>query len=302
MMILTLAANTSFNGFPILASIMAQDGNFPRMFANRGDRLSFHYGIITLGVLASILLIAFRGKTDLLIPLYAIGVFLSFTLAQSGLVVKWFKERKAGWQRKAAINSLGAILTFAVLIIFCFTKFIEGAWIIIVLTPMFLFGITKINKHYQAVANELRINFDEPLPTHGSVIIVPIAGIHKVVASTIIYAKTLSPNVIAFYVAKSEEDADRMEQKWEQWNPGVRLVTFVSRFRTVVEPLVEFIERVDYRVHDKDRVMVLLPQFIVRKWWHRLLHNQSAFRIRASLLSRKEVVVATVPYHLQENE
>lgn len=302
MMILTLAANTSFNGFPILASIMAQDGNFPRMFANRGDRLSFHYGIITLGILASILLIVFHGKTDLLIPLYAIGVFLSFTLAQSGLVVKWVKERNAGWQRKAAINSLGAIMTFAVLIIFCFTKFMEGAWIIIVLTPLFLFGISKINKHYQAVAKELRINLEEPLPTHGSVIIVPIAGIHKVVASTITYAKTLSPNVIAFYVAKSEEDADRMEQKWEQWNPGVRLVTFVSRFRTVVEPLVEFIERVDHRVHDKDRVMVLLPQFIPRKWWHRLLHNQSAFRIRASLLSRKEVVVATVPYHLQEIE
>jgi amino acid transporter len=302
MMILTLAANTSFNGFPILASIMAQDKNLPRMFANRGDRLSFHYGILTLGVLASILLIVFGGKTDPLIPLYAIGVFSSFTLAQSGLVIKWFREKPKGWVQKSITNSIGTLVSFAVLAIFCVTKFLEGAWIVIVLIAILLFFITKIYKHYEAVAKELRIDLTDPLPEKGSVIIVPVAGIHKVVASTISFAKTLSPNVIAFYVASSEEEADRMEEKWESWGTEVRLVTFVSRFRTVVQPLAEFIERVDKRVNKTDMVMVLLPAFIPRKWWQRLLHNQSALRIRTLLMARRDVIVATVPYHLQEDK
>ncbi|UOF90641.1 APC family permease [Fodinisporobacter ferrooxydans] len=298
-LVLTLAANTSFNGFPILTSIMAQDKNFPRMFANRGDRLSFHYGIITLGILSSILLIIFNGKTDQLIPLYAIGVFLSFTMAQTGLVRKWLKERQKGWTGKIFINGLGAIVTCFVLAIFCITKFLEGAWIVVCLIPVFLLFITKIHRHYDEVAKQLRIDLQDPLPQKGTVIIVPVAGIHRVVASTIAYAKTLSPNVVAFYVAFSEEDARRMEEKWEQWNPGVRLVIFKSRYRTITKPLVEFIERVDSRVANRETVMVLLPQFVTRKWWQQFLHNQSAFRIRSLLLSRKDVVIATVPYHLQ---
>ncbi|MBE1444055.1 APC family permease [Paenibacillus sp. OAS669] len=300
MMILTLAANTSFNGFPILASIMAQDKNFPRMFANRGDRLSFHFGIVTLGILASLLLIAFRGKTDALIPLYAIGVFLSFTLAQSGLVRKWFREKQKGWQGRLLINGLGALVSFAVLIIFCVTKFVEGAWIVIILTPILLWFITKIYDHYEDVADQLRINLDEPLPHRESIIIIPIAGIHRVVASTISYAKTLSPNVVAFYISFSDEDEEKMEKKWEQWNPGVRLVVFRSRYRTIVKPLVDFIERIDAHVKEKQTIMVLLPQFVAKKWWHRLLHNQSAYRIRSRLLKEKDVVVATVPFHLSE--
>ncbi|GAA4866082.1 potassium transporter KimA [Paenibacillus vulneris] len=300
MMILTLAANTSFNGFPILASIMAQDKNFPRMFANRGDRLSFHFGIVTLGVLASLLLIAFRGKTDALIPLYAIGVFLSFTLAQSGLVRKWFREKQKGWQGRLLINGLGALVSFAVLIIFCVTKFVEGAWIVIILTPILLWFITKIYDHYEDVADQLRINLDEPLPHRESIIIIPIAGIHRVVAATISYAKTLSPNVVAFYISFSDEDEEKMEKKWEQWNPGVRLVVFRSRYRTIVKPLVDFIERIDAHVKEKQTIMVLLPQFVAKKWWHRLLHNQSAYRIRSRLLKEKDVVVATVPFHLSE--
>jgi amino acid transporter len=300
MLILTLAANTSFNGFPILTSIMAQDKNFPRMFANRGDRLSFHYGIVTLGVLASILLIVFKGKTDKLIPLYAIGVFLSFTLAQSGLVIKWLRERAKNWRKKAFVNGLGAIVTFVVLAIFCITKFLEGAWIVVCLIPLFLMIIRKIHEHYDEVACELRIDLSDPLPQKGTVIIVPIAGIHRVVATTIAYAKTLSPNVIAFYVAYTDEEEKKMEEKWELWNPGVRLVIFKSRYRTVTKPLLEFIDRVDAKVGKSETVMVLLPQFVPKKWWHRLLHNQSAFRIRSMLLARKDIVVATVPYHLHQ--
>jgi amino acid transporter len=301
MMILTLAANTSFNGFPILASIMAQDKNFPRMFTNRGDRLSFHFGIITLGILASFLLAAFKGKTDALIPLYAIGVFLSFTLAQSGLVRKWLREKQKGWQVRLLINGLGAAVSLAVLIIFCMTKFVEGAWIVIVLTPLLMWIITKIYNHYEDVSKQLRICLeDPPLPQKESIIIIPIAGIHRVVASTIAYAKTLSPTVIAFYISFSDEDEEKMEEKWKQWDPGVRLVVFKSRYRTIVKPLVDFIERIDTHVQDKQSVMVLLPQFVPRKWWHRLLHNQSAYRIRSRLLREKDIVVATVPYHLSE--
>ncbi|MFD0695684.1 APC family permease [Paenibacillus sp. GCM10027628] len=301
MLILTLAANTSFNGFPILASIMAQDKNFPRMFSFRGDRLSFNYGIITLGVLASILLIVFKGKTDGLIPLYAIGVFLSFTLAQSGLVRKWIRERNAGWWRKLLINGLGALVSFAVLLIFCFTKFVEGAWIVIVVTPLLLWLITKISAHYDDVAKQLRIDIaHDRVCTKESLIIVPVAGIHRVVAQSLNYAKSLSPNVIAFYVSFSEEEEEAMEEKWNKWDPGVRLVVFKSRYRTIVKPLAEFIERIDTHVSEKQSIMVILPQFIPKKWWHRLLHNQSASRIRSKLQSDKDIVVATVPYHLHE--
>jgi amino acid transporter len=300
MMILTLAANTSFNGFPILASIMAQDKNFPRMFSYRGDRLSFHYGIVTLGALASILLLVFKGKTDALIPLYAIGVFLSFTLAQSGLVRKWVKERMKGWQRKALINGLGAIVSLAVLLIFCFTKFLEGAWIVVLLTPLLLLGITKISRHYDSVAEELRIDLSQTkIEENEPIIIVPVAGIHRAVVTSLNYAKSLTSNVVAFYVAFSDEEEEKMEEKWETWNPGVRLVIFKSRYRTISKPLVEFIERIDAHITPEQSIMVLMPQFITKKWWHRLLHNQSANRLRSKLQADKDIAVATVPYHLQ---
>jgi amino acid transporter len=300
MLILVLAANTSFNGFPILSSIMANDKNFPRMFSHRGDRLAYNYGIVTLGVLSSLLLIAFRGKTDLLIPLYAIGVFLSFTLSQSGLVLKWLREKPKGWVFKLLVNGIGALITLAVVLIFSITKFMEGAWIVIVITPILLWVITKVYNHYELVANELRINLDDPLPEKESIIIIPIAGIHRVVASTIAYAKTLSPNVIAFYVTYTDEEEQKMEEKWERWNPGVRLVVFKSRYRTLLKPLSEFIERIQTHVDGKQTVMVMLPQFVARKWWHRLLHNQSAKRIRSKLQAEKDIVVTIVPYHLHD--
>jgi amino acid transporter len=301
MLILVLAANTSFNGFPILASIMAQDKNFPRVFSNRGDRLAFNYGIVTLGILSIILLIVFEGKTDLLIPLYAIGVFLSFTLAQGGLVLKWVREKKKRWFQKSIINGFGAIVTLAVVIIFSITKFLEGAWIVIVISPIMLWMISKVYRHYEDVADELRINLDEPLQKRDElVVIIPIAGIHRVVADTITYAKSISPNIIAFYVSFTDEEEDKFQEKWEKWNPGVRLVVFKSRYRTVIRPLIEFIDRIDTNTSESNNIMVLLPQFVTKKWWHRLLHNQSANRIRKALQSRKDIAVSTIPYHLHD--
>ncbi|MFP5116022.1 APC family permease [Bacillaceae bacterium C204] len=300
MAILILAANTAFNGFPILGSLMAQDKNLPRMFANRGDRLAYNYGIITLGILASILLIVFRGRTESLIPLYAIGVFLSFTMAQIGLVLKWRKDKSQGWQRKAIINGIGAVVTFFVVIIFSITKFEEGAWIVVVITPILLWVITKISKHYDNVGKQLKFDLTEPIPRTDTIIIIPVAGIHKVVVSTISYAKSLTPNVVAFYVAFSPEDAKKMEARWDEWNPGVRLVVVTSRYRTLIKPLIEFIERIDHHYKHEKKITVLLPEFITHKWWHRLLHNQSGLRIRSILLNRKDVVVSTVPFHLND--
>lgn len=300
MLVLILAANTSFNGFPILASIMAQDKNFARMFAHRGDRLVFHHGIITLGVLSSFLLIAFKGKTDALIPLYAIGVFLSFTLAQSGLVRKWYRERSKGWIGKMLINGIGAFVTLCVLIIFSITKFTEGAWVVVLITPVLVWGITMVYRHYEAVGAELRIGIDQPLPEkQGLLVIVPIAGIHRVVASSLSYAKQLTDNVVAFYVALSDEDEEKMIERWDKWHPGVRLVVFKSRYRTINKPLMDFIERIDSHRDEKQTIIVMLPQFIAAKWWHRLLHNQSAHRIHKLIQSRRDIVVATVPYHLR---
>ncbi|MEB3101916.1 APC family permease [Ferviditalea candida] len=300
MLILTLAANTSFNGFPILASIMAQDKNFPRMFANRGDRLAYNYGIITLGILASILLIVFRGKTDSLIPLYAIGVFLSFTLAQTGLMRRWLKNKTSGWHRRLFINGLGAVVSFTVFVIFGITKFDEGAWIVIILIPILLWVITKIYRHYEDVADELRISLEDEMPQQEMLIIVPVAGIHRVVAHSISYAKSLTPNVVAFCIAFSDEEEKRMEEKWDKWSPGIRLIVFKSRYRTIVKPLCEFIERIHLHVQYKQKIMVLLPEFITNKWWHNFLHNQYAKKIRNKLLAKYDVIVATVPYHLHK--
>jgi amino acid transporter len=300
MLILVLAANTAFNGFPILSSIMAQDKNFPRIFAQRGSRLAYNYGIIVLGIVAIILLLIFDGETELLIPLYAIGVFLSFTLAQTGLVLKWWRDRSEGWKGKFVINGLGAVISFVVLMIFAVTKFMSGAWLVIVLLPLIVFALNKIHQHYESIALELRLDMTLPIPAKESVVIVPIAGIHKVVAQSIGFAKTLSPNVIAFYVAQSEEEEQKIKERWKEWNPGVRLVTHYSHYRQVMNPLIEFIERVDNGIHESTSIMVLLPKFITIKWWHRLLHNQTANRIQDSLQSRRDIVVAIMPYHLHK--
>lgn len=301
MLILVLAANTAFNGFPIMSSIMANDKNFPRIFAQRGSRLAFNVGILALGLLALVLLIVFEGDTDALIPLYAVGVFLGFVLAQTGLSIKWIKERPEGWKGKLFVNGLGAIISFFVLGIFITTKFMHGAWIICTLIPLMVIGLTKIYNHYEDVGAELRVDLTVPSETDKeTVVIIPVAGIHKVVVQSITFAKTLTPNVIAFYVATSEEEEAKMKERWKQWNPGVRLVTHYSTYRTVLNPLIEFIERVDNGIHEKSTIMVLLPKFITIKWWHRFLHNQTANKIQDSLQSRRDIVVAVMPYHMHK--
>lgn len=296
-LILILAANTSFSGFPLLASIMARDKFMPRMFNNRGDRLNYSNGIMLLALASIGLIIAFEGDLERLIPLYAIGVFLSFTLAQIGMVFRWWKTRSKGWPAKLAINAIGGVVTFIVLLIFAVTKFKEGAWIVVIVIPLLILFFYQVRRHYEAVAEQLRLpeNYvSTDVPTE-HLIVVPIGGVNRVVMNTINYAKKLNGDVVALYVAFEEEEVEKMEKRWEKLDLGVRLVVTRSRFRSVITPLLRFIDKLN---EENRQITVLIPEFIPARWWHRLLHNQTALMIRLMLLMRTNVVISTVPFFL----
>jgi amino acid transporter len=301
-LILVLAANTSFTGFPLLAALMAKDGFMPRQFTMRGDRLGYSTGIIALSVAAILLIIAFNGDTDLLIPLYAIGVFLSFTLSQSGMVRRWFRLRDSNWQGKALINGIGAVVSLAVLVIFAVTKFEEGAWVVLLVLPILVLIFLKIRRHYDAIAQELRIDIDAVHPEPcGNLIIIPISSISQVVNESLAYARALTApeNIICVYIGLDFDQIHAMEQKWERWNPGVRLVTMRSSYRSVLRPLFRFINSAEARVSENDFITLLVPEFVTRKWWHRILHNQTSLLIKAWALHSKDIVVISVPYRLK---
>lgn len=298
-LILFLAANTAYAAFPLLAYMMAKDKFMPRMFAVRGDRLGFSNGIIVLGMLSGLLIVMFQGHTEGLIPLYALGVFIPFTLSQTGMMRRWWKLRPKGWAISFAINTIGMITTFSICCIFLITKFSQ-VWIIFLFLPVVIYGFIRIHKHYRNIADELRIDPAAETPvTKGNVIVVPVAGVNRVVLNTIGYAKSISENIIAVYVAFDDDDARKMEKKWEEWNSGVRLVVLKSSYRSILRPLIKFIDTVEWKTNETDYVTVMIPQFITRRWWHNLLHNQSSILIRAYLLNRKDVTISTVPFHLK---
>jgi len=299
--VLVLAANTSYSGFPILAALMARDGFMPHMFMLRGDRLGYSNGILILSTLAIILVIAFGGNTNALIPLYAIGVFLSFTMAQSGMIKHWLKTRASGWQIRGAVNTFGAILSAIVTIVFSVAKFGQGAWIVLILIPLIIYFGLKARKHYRAIADDLRIDMTQVKPRpHRTTVVVPIAGINRVVASTLSYALSVSDQVVAFYVAFDDESIERMEEKWAQWGTGIRLVTARSQYRSVVRPLLRFLNTVENWEGQPENVIIAIPQFIAKRWWHNILHNQTSLQLRTILLYRKDIIVTTVPYHLSK--
>jgi amino acid transporter len=300
-LILVLAANTGYSAFPLLAFSLAKDKFMPRMFTIRGDRLGYSNGIVCLGI-ASILLIIFsHGQTEHLIPLYAVGVFIPFTLSQSGMIIKWLREKPAGWVAKLSANLIGALITLSVLIIFFVTKFGQ-VWFVVIFLPLIVILFQRINVHYEAVGEQLRINPEDPaIPIQGNVIIVPVAGITKVVENSINYAKSLTDQIFAVYVSFDREDEKRFEEKWKQWQPDVRLVTLQSHYRSVLLPLSKFIDTVDHKASENDfRVTVLIPQFITKKSWHNILHNQSSLLIRTYLIFKKKVIVATLPFHFKK--
>ncbi|MEI4800546.1 APC family permease [Bacillus sp. FJAT-51639] len=301
-LILILAANTGYSAFPLLAVNLAKDKFIPRMFLARGDRLGYSNGIIILGIASIILILAFHAETEHLIPLYAVGVFLPFTLSQSGMMVKWFREKSKGWIPKFIINTMGAVISFTVTLILFLTKFSQ-VWSILIFLPIIVLLFHRIRKHYEAVGDQLRLTTCEiPVTIEGNVMIVPVAGMTHVVENTLTYAKSLSPEqIIAVHVSFEREDEKKFEEKWKKWQPDIRLVTLHSHYRSIISPLTKFVDTVENKAREGNyQVTVIIPQFIPKKGWHNILHNQSSLLIRAFLLYRRNVVVTTVPYHLKK--
>ena len=300
-LILLLAANTAYADFPRLSSILARDRYLPRQFANQGDRLVFSNGIVILSAFAIVLLLAFDGDTHALLPLYAIGVFISFTLSQSGMVRRWRRLRGAGWPWRLAVNGAGALATFVVLLTLTVTKFHEGAWIVVLVVPLLVGMFFVIHRHYDEVASELSLTgFDGP-PELQHTILIPIGDLHRGVVRALQYARTLAgPSVAirAVYVETDPTRTARLEEKWGQWGLGVPLVVLTSPYRSLLRPLLDYIDSIQARGGEQ-MITVVVPEFLPKKWWQHVLHNQTALVIKAALLFRRNTVVADVPYLLK---
>jgi hypothetical protein len=299
--LLFLAANTSFNAFPRLLAILAGDGHMPRQFALRGDRLAFSYGIIVLASLAAALIIIFGGSTHLLIPLYAVGVFIDFTISQTGMIRHWLRERSPGWRRRLAINAFGAVLTGVVAVIVTAVKFWDGAWLVLVLIPILVGIMSFIHRQYELQEAELRVKDLGvlPGPHREQRVIVPVNGINRAVVQAINFGRALAPDIRAVYVTDDLDVADAMRARWERQLPDVPLVIVESPFRQVISPVVAYLDILDQAwPPDKEApvTIVVLPEYVARHWWDRLLYNQTAKRLKAALVGREHTVIADVPY------
>jgi hypothetical protein len=297
MLILVLAANTAYADFPRLASIVARDRFLPRQFLNQGDRLAFSNGIVILSGLGALLLVIFGGDTHALIPLYMIGVFVSFTLSQAGMVVHWRTLRTPGWRTSAAINGFGALVTGVVLLVVATTKAAEGAWIILLMIPtlVIIFNVTR--RHYDGVASELSLHDWRPEPAGQHVVLVPIGGLQRAVVKALRYARTLSSDVRAVYVELDAAATAAIRNQWAEWGQGTELVVLESPYRSLMEPLLEYIEQAQQR-DPAGYVTVVLPEFVPHRLWQHLLHNQHALLIKGALLFKPNIVVTSVPFHL----
>jgi amino acid transporter len=297
--ILTLAANTAYADFPRLSSIIARDGYLPRQLANRGDRLVFSNGVLALAVMAGVLIAAFGGKTNALIPLYAVGVFLSFTLSQSGMVRHHLKEREPNWQRNTVINGVGAVATAIVTLIVATTKFTKGAWIPLVVIPLIVLLFKGIKRHYDNVAQGLRLSPEYKPRRMNHTVVVLVGTVHRGVLEALAYAKSLAPNhLVAMTIVSDEEEQERIEQTWRERKIDVPLEIVHSPYRELSRPVLRFIDELDAR-YSNDIVTVVIPEFVVNSWWAHVLHNQSALFLKGRLLFRKGTVVTSVPYHIE---
>ncbi|HKF65291.1 MAG TPA: APC family permease [Vicinamibacterales bacterium] len=296
--ILVLAANTAYADFPRLSSIVARDGYLPRQFMNQGDRLAFSNGILVLSLFAAILIIAFRGDTQGLLPLYMIGVFVSFTLSQAGMVIHWRKTKEAGWKTSAAINGFGALVTGIVLLIVAVTKTFEGAWIVLLLIPVIVAVFKATRRHYDHVASQLTLRGYQPERRAHNTVVMPIGGMQRAVVEALRYAETLSDDVRAVYVDIDPKATEQIRRDWDKWGGRVTLVVLPSPYRSVMEPLLAYITQVETE-RPNDYVTVILPEFVPARWWQHLLHNQSALLIKGALLFRPNTVVTSVPFHLE---
>ena len=296
--ILALAANTAFADFPRLAFFMARDGYLPRQFASRGDRLVYSNGVIILGVASGTLIAVFDGSTHALIPLYAVGVFTSFTLSQSSMVRRWISRRPAGWRWRVAVSGLGAVTTGLVMLIIGVTKFVGGAWIVVILGGLLVAHFASINRHYGQVAAQLSLDGFEGHPPMEHTVLVLVGDLHKGVLHALQYARMLSPSVKGVYVELDPDKTRRLEEKWIKWGMGAPLVVLSSPYRSLLQPFLEYLGQL-LALGDNHMVTIVVPEFVPAKWWQHLLHNQTALLIKGALLFRKNVVVTNVPYHLR---
>jgi amino acid transporter len=313
--ILILATNTAFAGFPSLSAIIAEDGYMPRQLTYRGSRLVFSRGIISLTAVASLLIFIFNASVTALIPLWAVGVFLSFTLSQAGMARHWWKNRllskkvepskevtqhyDRGWSWKLLINGLGAVTTAVVTLIFAITKFTDGAWIIVLLLPAVVLSFYAIHRHYRVLARDLSLDdYGEPPPAKRHRVLVTIAGVHRGALEALDYAMSLSDDVTAVHVATDPDQKESIERKWSWWGKGVRLVIIDSPYRTFLEPLLEYVDQLCAVLQPNERLTIVVPQFTPKRSWHNILHTQTAFWLRFALLNRKGVVITEVPYQV----
>jgi amino acid transporter len=299
MLILLLAANTSFADFPRLSFFLARDRFIPRQFGTQGDRLVFSNGILILGGLAALLLLIFHGDTHALIPLYAVGVFISFTLSQASMVRRWLRLREEGWWWRWWLNGIGASVTGVVMLTIAVTKFVHGAWIVVLLIPALVGVFLIIHRHYDEVANQLSLEGFSPPPPLVNSVLVLVGDIHRGVVRAIQYAESLSPNAKAVYVETDPDRTRRMEEKWGKWGMGVPLIVLSSPYRSILGPFLDYIDHLQEQGGDNHIVTIVLPEFIPARWWQHLLHNQTALLIKGALLFRKNVIVTDVPYHLR---
>lgn len=309
LLVLVVAANTSYTGFPRVASLIARDGYLPRQLRTLGDRLVFSNGILLLAGLAGLLIIIFGGDSHALIPLFAVGAFLAFTLSQSGMVMHWRKERGRGWQAKAALNGVGALATGVALLVIGASKFAHGAWIVILLIPLMVVVFRNIHKHYNDVGRQLRLDDDTPEVgcTWHPHIVMPVAGIHRGVIEALTFACSVADDVTAVYVELEPETGEAMRERWRATGLDrvANLVTVPSPYRSLIGPFLDELDRLDAGQKDGRPVSVLIPEFVPAKWWHFLLHNQTALPLKWALIYRrhrqgKSRVVIDVPFYLHQ--
>lgn len=307
LLILAVAANTSFADFPRLSAILARDRFLPRQFTGLGDRLVFANGIIFLAIATGVMIVLFSGNSHLLIPLFAIGAFLSFTLSQSGMVIHWMREKSHNWRLKAALNGLGAVATATTVLVISISKFREGAWITVLLIPILVVVFMRIRRHYQDVGKQLSLRGLPPdlKPLPPLRLVVPISGVHRGIIPAMDLAQSISKNVTAVYIELEPGAGEQIRKDWECWWPDVPLVVLPSPYRSIVRPLLDYLDEDDLQHNDGTQAAVVLPEFIPARWWQALLHNQTTMLIRAALLYRRRIfgfqrVIIDVPYHLKK--
>jgi amino acid transporter len=300
-LILFLACNTSFNAFPRLSAILAQDGYMPRQFAFRGDRLAFSWGIVVLAAVAIGMLYLFHADTHALIPLYSVGVFICFTLSQTGMVIHWRKERSSGWAWRSLVNGFGAILTGVVFIVVATEKFTDGAWMVLLFIPLLIAMMLFVSHQYASSARqlEMRPGAAVPQPHRHNRVVIPIAGVNRAVVQALNVARSITTDIRAVYVSDATEKNDEVRERWAQAVPDIPLVLVESPYRALIAPFVAYLDVLDRAWPDQKEepiTFVIIPEYVARSWWERMLYNQASKRLRATLLGRPHTVVINVPY------